>query len=364
MRRFPGPVIAALLLPAGVLLAAPAYAAGGQGAAPTSTTLQMTVPHSFVDETHASMHLVWKSSTDKTPVPGRVSVYVRYAGSSKWIRNRGVRLGPTGQATFTVSPRADTYWKAVGTAGSWWAADTTGVHFLDNTPPGTPVKYPSAAPRPASSPAQPHAVGSGPHASITRIPNSVWHSMVGRTWHSGCPVGRASLRLVRINYWDFAGYRRRGEVVLRRGVAARAAAAFADMYRAHDPIRRMYRIDRWGYTKRTHGGNDYAAMQHDDTSGFNCRWVDGRPGVMSPHAYGTAVDINTFENPYHSAKGIVPDRWWAHHTAPRITWRSRSNPVVRIWLRHGFHWTYANQDSQHYDGRSKVTVSDGAFAAD
>jgi hypothetical protein len=63
-------------------------------------------------------------------------------------------------------------------------------------------------------PLQPRAVGAGPNAVVTAIPDGVWGSMVGRTWHTGCPVGRSGLRLVRINYWDYTGYRRRGEIVL------------------------------------------------------------------------------------------------------------------------------------------------------
>ena len=44
--------------------------------------------------------------------------------------------------------------------------------------------------------------------------------MVGRSWHAGCPVGRDGLRLLRVNYVDFSGYRRRGELVVAAGAYA------------------------------------------------------------------------------------------------------------------------------------------------
>ena len=84
---------------------------------------------------------------------------------------------------------------------------------------------------------------------ITTIPDGVWRTMVGRSWHRGCPLGRSGLRLLRINYWGFDGYRYRGEMVLSAAVASRAAAALRDMYDGRYPIRRMYRVDRFGWSQ-------------------------------------------------------------------------------------------------------------------
>jgi hypothetical protein len=111
----------------------------------------------------------------------------------------------------------------------------------------------------------------------------------------------------------------------------------------------MYRVDRFGYGRRSGGGNDYASMRHDNTSAFNCRWVTGNPGVRSPHSYGYAVDINTWENPYRSKVGLLPNSWWMGHSDPRYAWRSASHPVVRIMVEHGFRWTYGLGDTQHFD---------------
>jgi hypothetical protein len=77
--------------------------------------------------------------------------------------------------------------------------------------------------------------------------------------------------------------------------------------------------------------------------------VVGNPRVRSPHSYGTAIDVNTWENPYRSRQGTVPNRWWQGHAHPRVAWRSRSHLVVRLMARHGLRWTYGLGDTQHFD---------------
>jgi hypothetical protein len=250
-----------------------------------------------------------------------------------------------------VSPRKDSRWKAVGPAGSWWQGDTSDVHGLDNVPPGIPVDYPGASPKPRIKlPAQASAKGAGPNATVGRIPAGTWRSMVGRSWHKGCPVGRDQLRVVRVNYWAFDGYRRRGELVVRAAIAGKTARVFSALYRADLPIRSMYRVDRFGWSKRLRGADDYKSMKADNTSAFNCRGVVGNPSVRSPHSYGRSIDINPWENPYRSRNGWVPNTWWVSHSHPRIAWRSGSHRMVQIFRNHGFRWTYGRSDAHHFDG--------------
>ena len=183
--------------------------------------------------------------------------------------------------------------------------------------------------------------------------------MTGASWHHGCPVGRGQLRLVRVNYWDYSGYRRRGELIANADAAQAMGSALAEMYRRKLPIRAMYLVDRFGWGKRSRGGNDYASMAAGNTSAFNCRDVTGRPGVRSPHAYGRSLDVNTWENPYRSAQGTVPNTWWQRRSHPRVAWRSSSHPVVELMARHGFRWTYGTGDTQHFDYVAKPRTGIG-----
>ncbi|MCW2849927.1 MAG: hypothetical protein JWR90_3901 [Marmoricola sp.] len=365
-----GQVVINALLPVGATKWRASYAGDtvdGPALSPETTvtgnryasTLVMTGPARLVDERTGTLGLLWTAS-DGSPVAGAVNVY-RRLGSGAWTFYRRVGTAANGRAYVAVAPRTDSTWRAAGAAGSWWLADVSNDLFVDNVPQTAPVVLPAAAPTPAATPAQARATGAGAHPVISRVPKAVWRSMVGRSWHRGCPVGRRGLRLVQINYWGFDGYRYRGEIVLSSAVARRAAEALRDMYNGRYPIRRMYRVDRFGWSSVLHGANDYASMRADNTSAFNCRSVVNKPRVLSPHARGRAVDLNTWENPYRSATGLVPDSWWAGHSHPRVAWRTSTHPVVRIWRAHGFRWTYANVDSQHLDGRSTTTAVIGTF---
>ncbi len=305
-------------------------------------------PDSVVDERRVTLTVRWRTRNG-IPVPGRVSVY-RRLGDGDWKRVARPRLGEDGEATVTSRPRQDSRWRARAKRLDWVTGDRSRVHRVDNLPPGNPVRLPAGAPRPRINlPDQPHAVGDGAHAVVTRIPNGVWNQMTGRSWHRGCPVGRAGLRLMRINYWDYRGYRHRGELVAHADAMPNMRGALTAMYQRKLPIRSMYRVDRFGWSRRLQGADDYRSMAAGNTSAFNCRSVVGRPGVRSPHAYGRALDLNTWENPYHSSHGWTPNGWWPSRSHPRVAWRSRQHPVVQVMLNHGFRWTYGVQDSQHFD---------------
>ena len=324
-----------------------------------TSSLAVSGPGRVVDERRSPVTVTWRAD-DGTGVAGPVTLQVaerqvvkrrgRTVVQWRWRTAAALTTAPNGAATYLATPRVDTRWRAVGAGLPWVTGAASGVYVLDNRPPGRPVRLPRKAPRPKRRlPLQPHAVGAGANPVVGAIPDTVWRSMVGRTWHSGCPVGRSGLSLVRVNYWDYTGYRRRGEIVVARGVAGQVAAAFADLYAHRIPLRSMVREDRFGWSSRLGGANDYRSMEAGNTSGFNCRGVVGNPGVRSPHSYGTALDLNTWENPFRSAQGIVPNRWWQGHSHPRVAWRSSRHLVVRIMARHGLRWTYGLGDTQHFD---------------
>ena len=316
-----------------------------------TSSLTVGGPGSVIDEQQVEVRVRWTAGNGDG-VGGEVRV-LRRAPDGDWRLYRTVRTGNDGQATFLTRPRTDTSWRAEAGRLDWVEGASSDVHRVDNLPPGEPVVLPDGAPRPRITlPAQPHAVGAGPNAAVTRIPDRVWRQMTGATWHAGCPVGRDQLRYARVNYWDYRGYRRRGEFVAHADAMPDVVAAFAEMYTQGLPLRSLYRVDRFGYSSRLRGGDDFASMAAGNTSVFNCRDVVNRPGVRSPHAYGRAVDVNTWENPYRSAGGTVPNTWWQSRSHPRVAWRSASHRVVEIMGRNGLRWTYGLGDTQHFDARA------------
>ncbi len=270
-------------------------------------------------------------------------------------RERGRRVSlqtlttdSAGRVAVRVRPRYDGRAWAKALPGDWYDGSVSAATLIDNRPAGPVVRLPRNAPRPKLQvPAQPRAFAAGPNPRVSRIPTKVWTQMVGRTWHRGCPVGRRGLRLIRVNYWGYDGYAHRGEIVVNRSTANTVASTFADIYRSRLPLRSMYRVDRFGYSSRVGGGDDFASMDAGNTSGFNCRRVVNY-SALSPHAYGFAIDINTWENPYRSRTGIVPNTYWQYHSHPLVAWRSTSHPMVQTLFRHGWSWPYGLGDTQHF----------------
>ncbi|CUR59502.1 Ig domain protein, group 1 domain protein [metagenome] len=327
-----------------------ASAAGPVTAALTRRTsvLALDVPDSVVDETSTTLRVRW-STRNGLPVEGEVRLYRRAAGHD-WKRVSTLRTDADGEASIEVRPRVDTRWKAQVAALDWASAAKTASYALDNLPPNRPVSLPKAAPSPrVKVPAQRRAVGAGANAKVSRIPDGVWRRMTGISWHSGCPVGRSGLRYLSINYWDYSGYRRRGALVANKDAVGQMSGALTDLYASGLPLRSLYPIDRFGYSSRLRGGNDYRSMAAGNSSAFNCRSVVNKPGVRSPHSYGRSLDLNTWENPYRSATGLVPNSWWQAHRHPRVAWRTRAHAVVRILAAHGLRWTYGVGDTQHFD---------------
>jgi hypothetical protein len=239
------------------------------------------------------------------------------------------------------------------------------------TPTTTPTPKPTAkpvvtrlSPVPAAGanpavrfPAAPAAVGSGANATVAHIPTVLWNRMVGYSWTSGCPVGRASLRLLQVNYWGFDGIRHRGSLVVAAAIASRSASAFTELYAQKFRIRLMRPMDStWGHNPKGPGADDYAAMRADNTSAFNCRYVGGEESrkVWSNHAYGRAIDINDFENPYVASNGTVyPSSYFLHRRSGPGTFTSSTSPATRAFTRLGFSWggRWSDPDLQHMELR-------------
>lgn len=340
---------------------APATASGAVAIVRRDSAVTLTGPKRVVDGRATTLAVRWTTGGGQ-PVRGSVRLLRRLPGQQRWRLASTLTTDDRGRARLVVRPRVDTRWRASVVATDWTRADRSRVLRVDNLPPGTPVVLPAGAPTPrVRVPRQQRAVGRGPNVAITAIPDAVWGQMTGRSWHDGCPVGRDGLRLVRLNYWGYDGYRYRGELVAAADAADNMAGALAEMYRRQLPIRSIYRVDRFGWSGRLQGADDYRSMAAGNTSAFNCRWVVGRPGVRSPHTYGRSLDVNTWENPFHASHGVVPNGWWAGRSHPRVAWRSRSHQVVRIMARHGLRWTYGTSDSQHFDvvgsGRSAARAT-------
>ncbi|HEV7194910.1 MAG TPA: M15 family metallopeptidase [Pedococcus sp.] len=200
------------------------------------------------------------------------------------------------------------------------------------------------------------AVGAGANATVLAVPDDVWARMAGVSWTPGCPIGRSQLRYVGVNFWGFDGKRSRGGLVVNSSIAGATAAAFTLLFGQQFRIRQMKPMDAsWGRNPKGPGANDYAAMSADNTSAFNCRYVGGQEAsrVYSKHAYGTAVDVNDFENPYVADDGTVyPQRYFLVRRGPAPgVFSSSSSPTVQAFTNQGLRWggLWSKPDYQHFE---------------
>ena len=191
-------------------------------------------------------------------------------------------------------------------------------------------------------------------ASYGPIPDEVWSAMQGRSWRAELPCpARGDLALLRVPYLDFDGRAQTGSLIVARGVAAKIAAAFQEIYESgRFRIYRMELIDAYD-------GDDDRSMAANNTSGFNCRLTDR--GALSRHALGLAVDVNPVQNPYRDAKGTAPDAGRAYDDPGER--RSEvaglivdGGVVTRAFARQGWRWGGRwrhSVDYQHFsaDGR-------------
>ena len=182
--------------------------------------------------------------------------------------------------------------------------------------------------------------------TIERIDSAQAKRMTGVSWRPSCPVGLRDLRLLRLPYWGFDGRSRIGRLIVHRDVAVKMRQVFRDLYAARFPIRRMVPVDAYG-------GSDFRSIEADNTSAFNCRFVEGTTR-WSNHAFGRAIDVNPIENPYVSGGST------AHAASRPYVDRARRRPgmafeggaLVRAFDRIGWgwggRWASSVKDYQHF----------------
>lgn len=138
--------------------------------------------------------------------------------------------------------------------------------------------------------------GEGFASRIDAVPDDV---IARSSWSPRCPVARADLRWVRLAFWGFDHRRHTGELLVNASVAEDMVAVFSRLYAARFPIEEM-RITTAAEIDAEPTGDG------NNTGSFTCRPLHGST-AWSEHAYGRAVDINPFQNPYVKGDLLIPE---------------------------------------------------------
>jgi hypothetical protein len=187
-------------------------------------------------------------------------------------------------------------------------------------------------------------------ARVSPIDAALRTTMTGVSWRPGCPVGLRDLRVVTARHFGFAGRVRTGRLIVHRDVAADVVSVLRGLYAARFPIRRMILIDAYG-------ASDFRSIEADNTSAFNCRYVEGTTR-WSEHAYGRAIDLNPIENPYVSGGSTshAASRPYLDRTPCRRGMACPRNVLVRAFEAIGWGWGgdwMSVKDYQHFSASGR-----------
>ena len=158
------------------------------------------------------------------------------------------------------------------------------------------------------------------------------------------------LSYVHILHYDFDGNPTEGELICNEAIAQDLLEIFYELYRNEYQLEKVLLIDEYD-------GDDTASMEDNNTSCFNYRVVEGTNN-LSRHAYGLAVDVNPFYNPYITYNGDGSEDV-SPAAAAGYADRSLSFPYkidesdlcYKLFIQHGFTWGgnwNSSKDYQHF----------------
>jgi D-alanyl-D-alanine carboxypeptidase len=152
------------------------------------------------------------------------------------------------------------------------------------------------------------------------------------SWTSQCPVAAASLRYLTVGFRGFDGRAHTGELLVNARAADGLVTVFRRLFAADFPIERM-RISSAAELNAPPTGDT------NTTEAFACRPVRGST-TWSQHAYGLAVDVNPFQNPYHKGQVVLPElaTGYLDRAQARPGMIQLSGPAVQAFTAIGWHW--------------------------
>lgn len=165
------------------------------------------------------------------------------------------------------------------------------------------------------------------------------------TWEPACPVARDDLSWVRVTFRGFDQERHTGELLVNSAVDRQVVQVFRALWEARFPIEQMV-ITRPSALEAPPTGDG------NGTGAFVCRPITGGSGY-SQHAYGLAIDINPFQNPYQKDDVVLPELASSYLQRARVRpgMITADGPVVRAFASIGWEWGGAWQslkDYQHF----------------
>jgi D-alanyl-D-alanine carboxypeptidase len=211
----------------------------------------------------------------------------------RWLGTRALRVGPNGFAAAQTTPPE---------------LRNRSIITVDQLPPPRDGRF---------------------HATVQMVPASV---LARSSWSTKCPVAATDLRYVTVSFRGFDGRAHTGELLVNARAARPLVTVFGQLFAADFPIERMQITD----PARLHAA---PTGDGNTTEAFVCRPVRGQT-AWSQHAYGLAVDVNPFQNPYHRGQVVLPElaTSYLNRADERPGMAQQGGPVVRAFAAVGWKW--------------------------
>ena len=163
------------------------------------------------------------------------------------------------------------------------------------TPPELVDRRLGPPPLPEPTPPPPPADGSF-RSTVAAVPAEV---AARSTWSTSCPVTLAELRYLTVTFVGFDTRSHTGELLVHADVADDVVRVFEALHAARFPLEEVRIIAAAELDLAPTGDGNV-------TSAFVCRPTVGGSG-WSEHAYGRAIDLNPFHNPYVRGDIVLPE---------------------------------------------------------
>ncbi len=131
---------------------------------------------------------------------------------------------------------------------------------------------------------------------ITPPPDDV---VARSTWRDECPVPLSELAYAQVSFFGFDGRFHTGEFITGIDHVEGLIAVFAELHAMRFPIEEMAVTTQEAVDAHPTGDSN-------NTSTFVCRPAVNS-GSWSRHAWGGAIDINPFHNPYLKGDLVIPE---------------------------------------------------------
>jgi len=182
--------------------------------------------------------------------------------------------------------------------------------------------------------------------TISKIDDILYNRINELSYMENELIELEDLRYLEVTYWSFDNRRYFGELIVHKSVAEEVIEIFQELYENKYMIEKIRLVDEYE-------ANDELSMADNNSSAFNFRYIAGTK-KLSNHAYGLAIDINPFQNPYVNNNTVQPigSEEFADRTLEKLGMIKEGDACYKAFTSRG--WTWGGdwtsiKDYQHFE---------------